>query len=205
MHKASKRNFFLTTKWNSRKTKFRHDFIWNRTEHFVLCGKQKKSIIYSSKYFVNTSLCNWNWNWNQVASRQLNTFPGLCALRERKGNVLNFSSNRLPNNEPWNIQHGNGKTKHTHETKRNWQLAKEKPQNNSAIWQTTPRTRTQTQTQSQTRTEVAHTHRVEKWQNANRKNGRKSNEKCIMKIRNVRAKETKKKKKNNFSAKYYLQ
>lgn len=60
-----------------------------------------------------------------------------------------------------------------------------------------------TQTQSQARTEVAHTHRVEKWQNANRKNGRKSNEKCIMKIRNVRAKE--KKKKNNFSAKYYLQ
>lgn len=94
---------------------------------------------------------------------------------------------------------------HTHETKRNWQLAKEKPQNNSAIWQTTPRTQTPTQTQSQTRTEVAHTHRVEKWQNANRKNGRKSNEKCIMKIRNVRAKEKKKKKKNNFSAKYYLQ
>lgn len=48
MHKASKRNFFLTTKWKSRKTKFRHDFIWNWTERtlcFVVNTKKINNIV----------------------------------------------------------------------------------------------------------------------------------------------------------------
>lgn len=116
---------------------------------------------------------------------------------QREWYYLN-SSNRLPNNEPWNIQHGNGKT--THET----QLTTGKRETAKQLRNMADNSpnRTQTQNQTQPTTEVAHTHQVEKWQNANRKNGRKSNEKCIMKIRNVRGKE---KRKTISAQKYYLQ
>lgn len=77
----------------------------------LLCGKQK---IINNIVNILLTLLSATETETEIKSPVGSwTLSQDCADCEREGNVLNFSSNRLPNNEPWNIQHGNGKTTHT--------------------------------------------------------------------------------------------